>query len=475
MSEKKMWGGRFTEKADPLAEQFNASIAVDQYLAEEDVTGSIAHASMLSQIGVLTKDEAGVIAEGLKEILTGLSEGSISLSMAMEDIHMNIESLLTDQVGEVAKKLHTARSRNDQVALDFRMYVKKENLALQEAVLALIETLAKQAKQHADALMPGYTHLQRAQPITLGFHLLAYVEMLKRDYDRLKDQYKRTDCMPLGSGALAGLPYENDRLYLKEALGFSEIALHAMDAVSDRDFAIEFLSTASMLQMHLSRLAEEIILWSSSEFQFIRLSDAYCTGSSIMPQKRNPDIAELIRGKTGKIYGNLMNLLTVLKALPLAYNKDLQEDKAPVIETAKELKMALTLMNRMLQSAKFNREKMAQAVEKGFLNATDLADYFVEKGVAFRLAHECAGTAVKLAENSQRSLQMLTLEEYQAIVDEVLGEKAPKVDEPLYQAIDLWQCVEKKKSMGSTALSEVKRMIELNEAWLSEQPAYHND
>ncbi len=472
MAEKKMWGGRFTDKVDPLAEQFNASIQVDQHLAHEDVSGSIAHAQMLSRIGVLTTEEAQVLTTGLKEILEGLSNGTVTLSMAMEDIHMNIEHLLTNQVGEVAKKLHTARSRNDQVALDFRMYTKKENEALQVAVIELIETLLEKAKVYDSALMPGYTHLQRAQPITLGFHLLAYVEMLRRDYERLKDQYKRTDYMPLGSGALAGLPYPSDRAYVCETLGFSQVTRHAMDAVSDRDFAIEFLSTASILQMHLSRLAEEIILWSSSEFQFIRLSDAYCTGSSIMPQKRNPDIAELIRGKTGKIYGNLMNLLTVLKALPLAYNKDLQEDKGPVIETAHELKQALCLMSRMMASATFNRDKMARAVGTGFLNATDLADYLVEKGTPFRMAHECAGMAVKFAEEAGKTLEEISLETYESIFKEVLGQKSTlSIDEKLYEAIDLWQCVEKKKSSGSTALKEVKRMISEHEAWLSTQKA----
>lgn len=458
----KLWGGRFDNGRDSLAEQFNASIDVDYQLLEQDVAGSIAHSKMLHHIGVLTEQEQQRLERGLLEVKEMLKENPELFSIAHEDIHMNVEWLLTKQIGPVAKKLHTARSRNDQVALDFKLYLREQNQKLQQALCRLMSVLLALAKAHKETLMPGYTHLQRAQPITLGFHLLTYVYMLERDLERLKEQFKRLDQMPLGAGALAGLPYPVDREMVKALLGFNALAEHAMDAVSDRDYAVEFLSAGATIQMHFSRLAEELILWSSSEFGYVRLSEAYCTGSSIMPQKRNPDVAELVRGKTGRIYGNLFNLLTTLKALPLAYNKDLQEDKAPVMDTAKQLLIMAELMARMLETASFNQEKMAQAVSLGYLNATDLADYWVSKGMAFREAHSCSGAAVKLAESLGLELKDLDPQAYGIILKQVLGEEAlwsHYVGDDLYEAIDLWHCVKKKASLGSTAILAVEQMI----------------
>lgn len=465
MTAPKLWGGRFEGKVDSLAEKFNASIEVDQVLLEEDVMGSIGHSQMLLKIGLLTESEQQQIEKGLNEVKQDFQAHPEWFDVNLEDIHMNVEYQLTKKIGEVAKKLHTARSRNDQVALDFRLYTMKQNRLLKSGCLQLMEVLLVQAEAHKESIMPGYTHLQRAQPISLGFHLLTYVEMLKRDIQRLDEQYPRASQMPLGSGALAGLPYPSDREFLKEALGFEGIATHAMDAVSDRDFAVEFLATGALLQMHLSRLAEELILWSSSEFGFIRLDDAYCTGSSIMPQKRNPDMAELIRGKSGRIYGNLLNLLTTLKALPLAYNKDLQEDKAPVMDTAKQLKMALELMARMVATATFNTENMLRAVKTGFLNATDLADYLVKLDIPFRSAHEISGKAVKWAEANGMDLESITLEKYQELLASVFTTKKVVLDQTLYEAIDPWQSMNQKESSGSTAVLAVEQMIEVNKQW----------
>lgn len=458
----KLWGGRFENGRDSLAEQFNASIEVDHKLLEQDVAGSIAHSKMLHKIGVLSLEEQAKLESGLLTVKQMLLDNPELFSIAHEDIHMNVEWLLTKQIGAVAKKLHTARSRNDQVALDFKLYLREQNQKLQKALLRLMSVLLDLAKAHKETLMPGYTHLQRAQPITLGFHLLTYVYMFERDIERLAEQYKRLGQMPLGAGALAGLPYPVDRDMVKELLGFESLALHAMDAVSDRDYAVEFLASGATIQMHFSRLAEELILWSSNEFGYIRLSEAYCTGSSIMPQKRNPDVAELIRGKTGRIYGNLFNLLTTLKALPLAYNKDLQEDKAPVMDTASQLLVMAELMARMLETASFNKEKMAQAVSLGYLNATDLADYWVAKGMAFREAHSCSGAAVKLAESLGLELKDLDQQTYISLLKQVLGEGADVahlVNDDLYEAIDLWHCVRKKASLGSTSILAVTHMI----------------
>lgn len=460
MSGGKLWGGRFDGKVDPLAEKFNASIHVDKVFLKEDIQGSIAHSKMLAKIGVLTDEEQETIEQGLKKVEQLFTDNPDLFSEEQEDIHMNVEYQLTLLIGDTAKKLHTARSRNDQVALDFRLYTLKQNKQLIELLTDLQTVLLEKAEAHAGDLMPGYTHLQRAQPITLGFHLLTYVQMFSRDVQRLKEQNPRISQMPLGSGALAGLPYASDREFVKEALGFESLVPHAMDAVSDRDFAIEFLSSGALIQMHLSRLAEELILWSSSEFGFIRLADAYCTGSSIMPQKRNPDMAELIRGKTGRIYGNLMSLLTTLKALPLAYNKDMQEDKSPVIDTAEQLSMALELMIRMIATATFNTDKMYKAIEEGFLNATDLADYLVGLGLPFRTAHEVSGKSVKLAEKEGVTLGDISLEVYQQILNECADTNI-QLTEILYHSIDPMASVNRKLSPGSTAVSEVTKMIKM--------------
>lgn len=467
MAKSKLWGGRFDGKTDPLAEYFNASIEVDKVLLEEDIEGSVAHSRMLAKIGVLTNAEQLSIETGLMAVLKDFQDHPELFSLEQEDIHMNVEHQLTLKIGETAKKLHTARSRNDQVALDFKLYTMKKNRSLKSGIITLIEVLTTAAEAHAGSIMPGYTHLQRAQPVTLGFHLLAYVEMLRRDAERLDEQYPRISRLPLGSGALAGLPYPTDREMLKDLLQFDGIALHAMDAVSDRDYAIEFLSTGALIQMHLSRLAEELILWSTSEFKFIRLDDAYCTGSSIMPQKRNPDVAELIRGKTGRIYGNLMSLLTTLKALPLAYNKDLQEDKQPVIDTAEQLEMALTLMTSMVGTATFNTDQMLKAVKEGFLNATDLADYLVSLGIPFRTAHEISGKAVKLAESQQTDLESLSLADYQELVDSVAPESGIQLDLALFEQINPENSINQKLSPGSTAVSQVKAMIKQHQDWLN--------
>lgn len=474
MGNAKLWGGRFDSGNDPLAEAFNASIDIDKALLTEDVAGSIAHSKMLAQMGVLTEEEQQKIEQGLRTVEKDLLQNPSLFSQEQEDIHMNVEYLLTLKIGPVAKKLHTARSRNDQVALDFKMYLRSRNQEIHQSLLELIKTLVSLSKKHQGDLMPGYTHLQRAQPVTLGFHLLCYVEMFKRDVERLEEQYPRLNRLPLGSGALAGLPYPTNRELLATDLGFSEIALHAMDAISDRDYAIEFLAAGAMIQMHLSRLAEELILWSTSEFSFIRLSDAYCTGSSIMPQKRNPDVAELIRGKTGRVYGNLVSLLTTLKALPLAYNKDLQEDKQPVIDTAEQLGDSLVLMTRMLATAQFKLENMEKAVKEGFLNATDLADYWVGKGMAFRQAHECSGTAVRTAEKLGLDLESLSVDQYREILTEVLSsqwqvEQPELLGEDLYEAINPWTSIHKKQSPGSTALGEIEKMIQSHETWLSQK------
>ncbi len=459
MSGGKLWGGRFDGKTDPLAEKFNASIQVDKVFLKEDIEGSIAHSKMLGKIGVLTDEEQATIETGLKKVELMFLENPDLFSEEQEDIHMNVEYQLTQLIGDTAKKLHTARSRNDQVALDFRLYTMKQNKALSQLIKDLQGVLLEKAEIHAGDLMPGYTHLQRAQPITLGFHLLTYVQMFSRDLQRLEEQYHRISQMPLGAGALAGLPYASDREFIRATLGFESLVPHAMDAVSDRDFAVEFLSSGALIQMHLSRLAEELILWSSSEFGFIRLADAYCTGSSIMPQKRNPDMAELIRGKTGRVYGNLMNLLTTLKALPLAYNKDMQEDKIPVIDTAEQLSMALEIMVRMMATATFNTEKMYKAIEEGYLNATDLADYLVGLGVPFRTAHEVAGKSVKWAEGAGVTLGDIGLEAYENILKSCL-ETDLVLTEALYHAIDPMASVNRKLSPGSTAVQEVMKMIQ---------------
>jgi argininosuccinate lyase len=434
-----------------LAEEFNASIEVDQRLYKQDITGSIAHAKMLAKQGILSEDEALAIESSLLEILRDIEAGRIEFTIDQEDIHMNIESILTERLGPAGKKLHTARSRNDQVAVDIRLYLKEEITAITCLFAELNNALTEIAKANQETVMPGYTHLQRAQPVTLAFHLLAYREMFRRDIRRFENCFDGTDSLPLGSGALAGTTYNTDRDYLAETLGFSKVCRNAMDAVSDRDFALEFLSCCSIAMMHLSRFCEELILWSSSEFRFIELDDAFSTGSSIMPQKKNPDMAELIRGKTGRVYGDLMTLLTIMKGLPLAYNKDMQEDKQPVFDAGDTLKSSLTIFIQMIATMKINAGMMEIAAKSGFMNATDAADYLVSKGLAFRDCHEIIGRIVLYCIEQKKAIEELSLDELKKFSD--------RFEEDIYEKIDIRACINAKKSKGSTSFESVEQML----------------
>lgn len=454
----KLWSGRFTKTSDKLTEDFNASISFDCRMYKQDIKGSIAHARMLAKQGIISDEEKDLIIKGLGEVEAELEAGKLTFTVEAEDVHMNIETFLTQKIGEVGKKLHTARSRNDQVALDVRMYLKDEIIQIRSLLIAFEEILLKLAEKHLDTIMPGYTHLQKAQPITLAHHLMAYFEMLKRDLGRLDDCYKRTDVMPLGSGALAGTGFELDRDFVKDELEFSSVTSNSLDAVSDRDFAIEFCSFASILMMHLSRFAEEIILWSTEEFSFIELDDAFSTGSSIMPQKKNPDLAELIRGKTGRVYGDLMSLLTLMKSLPLAYNKDMQEDKEALFDAVDTVKKSLMVMAPMLDTAKFNVEKMETAAKGGFTNATDLADYLSAKGLPFRDAHEIVGKTVLYCIKQNKSLDSIDLAQYRQF--------SPLIEEDIYDFIDIKQCVVRRRVEGGPAPEAVRSAIETGWIWL---------
>ncbi|QOX65638.1 argininosuccinate lyase [Anoxybacterium hadale] len=447
----KLWKGRFLKAENSLAEEFNASIETDRRLYKQDITGSIAHAKMLAKQGILSKDEALAIESSLLEILNDIEAGKIEFTIEQEDIHMNIESILTERIGAVGKKLHTARSRNDQVAVDIRLYLKEEITQITALLKDLNDTLTELAKAHQDTVMPGYTHLQRAQPVTLAFHLTAYREMFRRDIRRFGDCYEGTDSLPLGSGALAGTTYPTDRDYLAEELGFSKICINAMDAVSDRDFALEFLSCCSIAMMHLSRFCEELIIWSSAEFRFVEIDDAFSTGSSIMPQKKNPDMAELIRGKTGRVYGDLMTLLTIMKGLPLAYNKDMQEDKEPVFDAGDTLKDSLRIFTQMIATMKVNSHVMEQAAKSGFMNATDAADYLVGKGLAFRDCHEIIGRLVLYCIEQNKAIEELTLEELKGFSE--------KFEEDIFEKIDIRACISAKKSKGSTSFESVEQIL----------------
>jgi len=447
----KLWKGRFLKAENSLAEEFNASIEVDQRLYKQDITGSIAHARMLGEQGIISEEEALAIESSLHEILREIESGKIEFTIEQEDIHMNIESILTERLGSVGKKLHTARSRNDQVAVDLRLYLKDEIKEIISLLKELSGTLVSIARKNQDTVMPGYTHLQRAQPVTLAFHLMAYWEMFRRDINRFQNCFQGTDSLPLGSGALAGTTYQTDRDYLARELGFSSICQNAMDAVSDRDFAIEFNSCCSITMMHLSRFCEELILWSSSEFHFIEIDDAFSTGSSIMPQKKNPDMAELIRGKTGRVYGDLITMLTIMKGLPLAYNKDMQEDKQPVFDAGDTLKSSLAIFTQMIATIKINKDTMENAAKSGFMNATDAADYLVSKGLAFRDCHEIIGRIVLYCIENKKTIEELTLEE--------LHEFSGKFEEDIYAKIDIRACIQAKKSKGSTSFKSVEQML----------------
>ena len=439
----KMWAGRTDGQTDRLADDFNSSIGFDCRMYRQDITGSMAHAAMLGATGILPKADADTLIDGLQTILDDLGSGKLQFDPACEDIHMFVEQVLTERLGDVGKKLHTARSRNDQVALDLRMYLREQCDAISAQVKTLIEALVDRAVEYKSAIMPGYTHLQRAQPITFGHHLMAYAMMLLRDRSRLSDCRKRMNRSPIGCCALAGTTYPTDRAMEAAQLGFDGICMNSLDGVSDRDFCAEFLSALSILMMHLSRLSEELILWTSWEFGFVELSDAYTTGSSIMPQKKNSDMAELIRGKTGRVYGDLVGLLTMLKGLPMAYNKDMQEDKEGVFDACDTVSMCLPVMTGMIETMTAKPEAMKKAAQRGFINATDLADYLVRKGLPFRSAYKISGAIVGDCVKSGAVLEELPLETYQQYSD--------LFDSDVYEAIDLTACVEKRTSAGGPA------------------------
>jgi argininosuccinate lyase len=454
----KLWSGRFTKESDSLTEDFNASIAFDRRMYNQDIAGSIAHARMLARQGIINAEERDLIIKGLEEIREGLASGQLQFSVEAEDVHMNIETLLTRRIGDVGKKLHTARSRNDQVALDIRLYLRDEITLIRQYLLQLEETLLELSQEHINTIMPGYTHLQKAQPVTLAHHLLAYFEMLRRDLERLSDCSARMDYMPLGSGALAGTGFDLDRDYVREQLGFTHITRNSLDGVSDRDFALEFCSFASILMMHLSRFAEELILWSSEEFSFVDMDDAFSTGSSIMPQKKNPDLAELVRGKTGRVYGDLITLLTLMKGLPLAYNKDMQEDKEALFDAVDTVKKCLVVFAPMLRTARFRPEKMAAAARSGFTNATDLADYLVRKGLPFRDAHAVVGRAVLYCLANNLSLEDVDIEKYR--------EFSPLIADDIYKYIAVEECVARRTVAGGPAPETVIRALREAEEWI---------
>ena len=448
----KMWAGRTSGEVSSIADDFNSSIHFDCKLYQQDITGSMAHAAMLGAQGILTQQEADTLIEGLQGILDDLKSGKLDFDYTCEDIHMFVEQVLTQRLGDVGKKLHTARSRNDQVALDLRMYLRSEIDEISGLVKQLLKAVVDQAEQNLGVIMPGYTHLQRAQPILFGHHLMAYAMMLLRDLDRLADCRKRMNVSPIGCCALAGTTYNTDRWMEAKALGFDDIARNSIDGVSDRDFCVELMSAISVLMMHLSRFSEEIILWASWEFKFVELSDAYTTGSSIMPQKKNPDMAELVRGKTGRVYGDLMALLTTLKGLPLAYNKDMQEDKEAVFDAVDTVKMCLKVFAPMVQTMTAKPENMKKAAQGGFINATDLADYLVKKGLPFRSAYKISGQIVAKCIADGQVLETLPLDVYQTF--------SPLFEEDLYQDIDLTTCVEKRISQGGTSAASVKAQID---------------
>ena len=456
----KLWGGRFAKETDQLTDHFNSSISFDCRLYKQDIIGSIAHVTMLGQQNIITPDESLAIINGLNDLLDAIEKGEVTFNEKMEDIHMNIEALLISRIGDVAKKMHTGRSRNDQVALDTRLYTREAIVSLKQMVQDLMTTLLEMAKRYDQTIMPGYTHLQRAQPITFGHHLMAYFEMLKRDYLRLDMAYENTNYCPLGSGALATTTYPLDREVVAEYLNFTGVCENSLDGVADRDFCLDVLYSLSVLMMHLSRFSEEIILWSSHEFHFIELDDAYSTGSSIMPQKKNPDIAELVRGKTGRVYGHLLGLLTTMKGLPLAYNKDMQEDKEALFDSIDTLTMCLPIFTRMLATLKVCESNMYQAASGGFTNATDAADYLVKKGLAFRDAHEVIGKLVLYCVNHNTTLEDLPLEVYQSI--------HPIFEADVYDAIALSTCVAGRKVQGGPSETALHAHFKKAEAFLKQ-------
>jgi argininosuccinate lyase len=456
----KLWGGRFTKETNQLVHNFNASISFDQKFYRQDIEGSIAHVTMLAKQTIISEAEKNQIIGGLKGILNDITSGNLIIDEEHEDIHSFVEAHLINRIGDAGKKLHTGRSRNDQVALDMKLYVRDEVDEINHLLKSLLQSLHEIMKINLDTYMPGFTHLQKAQPLTLAHHLGAYFEMFKRDCSRLLDIKKRMNLSPIGSGALAGTTYPLDRDYTALLLNFDGPTLNSMDSVSDRDYLIELLSALSTIMMHLSRFSEEIIIWNSNEYQFVELDDAYSTGSSIMPQKKNPDIAELVRGKTGRVYGSLMSLLTVMKGLPLAYNKDMQEDKELTFDAIDTVKGCLVLFEGMISSMRFHKETMAASAKNGFTNATDAADYLVNKGVPFRDAHGIIGQLVLSCISKGIALEEMSLTEYQQI--------SPVFQQDIYDAISLATCVNKRNTIGAPGLEAMKRIIELNEAYLTE-------
>ncbi|MEA4814252.1 MAG: argininosuccinate lyase [Oscillospiraceae bacterium] len=454
----KLWSGRFRKETDALVNDFNSSISFDARMYREDIEGSIAHASMLGKQGIIAPADAEKIVAELKTILADIEAGKIEFSADNEDIHMNIEAILTQRIGDAGKRLHTARSRNDQVAVDFRLYLKREIAEIRGELLDFQKVLVKQAKLHTDTVFPGYTHLQRAQPITFAQHLLAYANMLCRDVTRLEDCTERMDECPLGSGALAGTTYPIDRFATAEALGFRKPMDNSLDGVSDRDYALEFLSDMSILMMHLSRFAEETILWCSWEFRFVTLDDAYSTGSSIMPQKKNPDVSELVRGKTGRVYGDLMSLLSAMKSLPLAYNKDMQEDKEPVFDAVDTVKMCVPVFAAMIDTMTVNKENMRAAAGHGFINATDCADYLTKKGMPFRDAYTAVGNLVYYCQENGKTLEELSIGEFKKV--------SPLFEGDVYDALNMENCVQTRRSFGGPAKSETERQIGVIEKFI---------
>ena len=455
-----LWGGRFTKATDQLVYDFNASIRFDQKLFRQDIQGSVAHVTMLAKQGILTVEEKEKIIEGLNGILRDVEEGRLAIDETQEDIHSFVEANLIDRIGDAGKKLHTGRSRNDQVALDMRLYTREQVLVIDELLKELLTVILDTMEENLETYMPGFTHLQKAQPITLAHHFGAYFEMFKRDRLRLKDIYERMNYCPLGAGALAGTTYPLDREYTASLMGFYGPTLNSQDSVADRDYLIEFLSALSTIMMHLSRFSEEIIIWNSNEYQFVEIDDAYSTGSSIMPQKKNPDIAELVRGKTGRVYGALMSLLTTMKGIPLAYNKDMQEDKEVAFDAMETVHNCILLFTGMLRTLKFKKDRMAKSAMNGFTNATDAADYLVNKGVPFRDAHGIIGRLVLYCIDKNTSIDALSLEELKAISD--------KFEKDIYDAVSLKTCVEKRLTVGAPGPYAMKEVIRINREYLAE-------
>ena len=456
----KLWGGRFTKETNQLVHNFNASISYDQKFYKQDILGSIAHVTMLEKQGILTTSEKDAIVDGLQGILNDLESGALEITAEHEDIHSFVEANLIERIGDPGKKLHTGRSRNDQVALDMKLYTRDEIVEINDLLKELMVVIHRIMSENIDTFMPGFTHLQKAQPVTLAHHFGAYFEMFKRDHMRLKDIYKRMNTCPLGSGALAGTTYDLDRAYTAELLGFDGPTLNSMDSVSDRDYLIELMSALSTIMMHLSRFSEEVIIWNSNEYQFVDIDDSYSTGSSIMPQKKNPDIAELVRGKTGRVYGALTSILTTMKGIPLAYNKDMQEDKELVFDAIDTVKGCLALFTGMLATMKFNKERMLESCRHGFTNATDAADYLVNHGVPFRDAHGIVGKLVLYCIDKKIALDDMSLEEYKEI--------SPVFEEDIYDAISMETCVNKRNTIGAPGPEAMKKVIALHEAYLEE-------